>query len=85
MSLETLGDEIAGRLEAMNWFMLDLADELVSAGCIDKQRLLARLRTRDGQDDQLEYLRIARDRLQRLTVAFEAEGPGAARRLGGAV
>lgn len=75
MSVEQLGNEIAGRIEAINWFMLDLADELVASGCIDRHRLLHRLRLRDELEDQLEYMRIAHSHLSRLTDVFAAEGP----------
>lgn len=82
MGNNELGNELAARFEAMNWFMLDLADELVASGCIDKQRLLARLRHRSGPVDQLEYLRLGRERLDRLAEAFEEDGPTGGRRPG---
>lgn len=66
-----LGDEISGRIEAVAWFILDLADELESRGCIDGDQLLRRLRARDTLDDQLEYMRRAQNHLGKLASIFE--------------
>lgn len=82
MGMRELGDELAGRFEALNWFMLDLADELVASGCIDKQRLLDRLRDEGELTDQVEYLRIAQQHLSRMIDRFAEDGPAGGRRPG---
>lgn len=64
-------DEISGRIEAIAWFMLDLAAELDRQGCIDGDRFAAGLRARDPQEDQLEYMRIGRKHLDKLAGLFD--------------
>lgn len=80
MQNNKVGDEIAGRIEALAWFIFELTDELEARGCIDSNRLLNRLRLREELDDQLEYVRIAHNHLRKLADAFETGRPAAVRR-----
>lgn len=66
-----LSDEISGRIEALAWFMVDLAEELDSQGLIDGDRFSRGLRARGELEDQLEYMRIGRSCLERLADSFD--------------
>lgn len=59
-------NELLGRIEALSKFALQLAAELEMQGLIDGPRFSARLRGEDRSDDQVEYMRIARERLDQL-------------------
>lgn len=68
-----IGDEIAGRIEALNWFLIELVAELEESGVMAAGRLAERIRLRPGMDDQLEYVRIAHQRLGQLAKALESD------------
>lgn len=78
--------ELAGRVEAVAKFVLELAAELEMKGVIDGPRFSQRLRGSDRIDDQVEYIRVARRRLEgmadRLDGAREARALDPAKRPG---
>ena len=55
--------ELVGRIEAVSKFVLRLAEELELTGVLDGPLFCNRLRGPDRIQDQVEYLRIARQRL----------------------
>ena len=56
-------NELAGRVEAVAKFVLQLAAEMEMEGLIDGPRFSERLRGQARPEDQIAYLRIARSRL----------------------
>lgn len=64
--------ELQGRIEAVSKFVLQLAAELEMNGLIDGPRFSERLRGRPRKEDQVEYIRIARRRLEDMVDALDA-------------
>lgn len=58
--------ELAGRIEAVSKFVLHLAAELETTGALDGPVFCRQIRGPDRMDDQVEYIRIARQRLGRM-------------------
>jgi hypothetical protein len=58
--------ELAGRIEAVSKFVLRLAAELETTGVLDGPVFCGQLRGPERMDDQVEYVRIARHRLDRM-------------------
>ena len=63
--------ELLGRFEALAKYVLQLTAELEMQGLIDGPRFSDRLRGADRTDDQLEYMRVARQRLSQLADALD--------------
>lgn len=63
--------ELLGRFEALAKYVLQLTAELEMQGLIDGPRFSDRLRGADRMDDQLEYMRVARQRLSQLADALD--------------
>lgn len=64
-------DEIAGRIEALCWFVTDLAAELDVRGVIDGDRFGAGLCRTSQPHDQLEYMRVGHRCLVQLAKTFD--------------
>lgn len=80
--------ELAGRIEAVSRFVLRLAEELELVGVLDGPAFCRRLRGPERMTDQVEYLHIARQRLERMAewldeVRAEREALVASARPGG--
>ena len=58
--------ELAGRIEAVSKFVLHLAAELEMTGALDGPVFCQQLRGPARMEDQVEYIRIARQRLGRM-------------------
>ena len=58
--------ELAGRIEAVSKFVLHLAAELETTGVLDGPVFCWQLRGPERMEDQVEYIRIARQRLGRM-------------------
>lgn len=64
--------ELAGRIEAVSKFVLQLAAELEMTGVIDGPRFSQRLRGAERPEDQIEYIRIGRKRLAGMADMLDA-------------
>lgn len=72
-------DELAGRIEAVSKFVLQLAAEMEMQGLMDGAGFTRRVRGNAGIRDQVEFLRIGRDRLDEMLDRLdEARGARAA-------
>lgn len=69
---ELSGAELAGRIEAISRFALQLAAELEMNGVIDGPKFCRRLRGPRRLHDQVEYLRIGQQRLVELSNMLDA-------------
>lgn len=65
--------EVIGRFEALAKYMLQLTTALEDAGCIDGPAFSAALRGPARPVDQLEHMRIARERLCSLADILDAD------------
>lgn len=66
-----LETELAGTIEAVSKFVLQLAAELEMNGLIDGPRFSGRLRGAPRLEDQVEYIRIARRKLVGMADALD--------------
>lgn len=64
--------ELLGRIEALSKCVLHLTVMLEDAGCIDGPEFSTRLRGPDRPTDQVEYIRIARERLGSMADTLDA-------------
>lgn len=64
--------ELLGRIEALSKYVLQLTAMLEDAGCIDGPEFSDRLRGENRPVDQIEYIRIGRERLGSMADTLDA-------------